>query len=900
MMADAEGGLPPMFKRRIEFHLARKPFSFGNHEGSDFHLETLNPSAPHRPHTTPNNPTTSSGNKIEPADDASEYGLDPDLCYRFTVRRIGAGLENIGNTCYLNSVLQCLTYTEPFAGYLRSGKHKLSCHTAGFCAMCALQNHVNRALQATGRILTPKDLVVNLRCISRSFRNARQEDAHEYMVNLLESMHKCCLPSGVPSESPSAYEISLVHKIFGGRLRSQVKCTQCSYCSNKFDPFLDLSLEIMKADSVYKALSHFTAMEQLDGGQRQYQCQRCKHKVRALKQLTVHKAPYVLSIHLKRFGSHTGQKIGKSVQFSPTLDLKPFVSGSYEGNLKYTLYGVLVHSGWSTHSGHYYCFVRTSSGMWHCLDDNRVIQVSENVVLKQEAYMLFYVRDRKNIAINKSVDICKENTLLNVVRSGEKSVHGTNLKEIVQTDVRGLSSSDCSSGLTQTDELGAGLSKEFNLKNAADPKAKGLVGSESSFLPKVPQLESPSKEMVKGTSVRLSNGGTFVAEGSPDSSSSSVTSSSTIPIPTFTHGDPKVVLDTNVREDHPNEESIPILVVPRYGETERPGLGKPVPDKNIVVNEDAAEVEGVNDQLCQHKGENLTSKQIEFAVAPNGSSVLNGCNEKDAHDFHLKEVLKAKKKRLKYSKNYCAAALHFRSRYLFKTSLRVCKKKKHKKDKLGCSKVRSSSRHGMEEGSIGLGPSTSEKTNAVALGATSSRRKKKKTCLKSENNCDASVKCLKGESLDDVLDQDLSKRNHVSSAASSGSPQKKLKLTSTPKQCEATTLASSNDDKRNLMENEFWSMLPSGFGDIYVAPWEGAESLPSNNFESTSTQTLTIGYVPDEWDEEYDRGKRRKVRYSKTMYDGSNPFQEFATMKAQQKNKKVKINKSSGNQPFRI
>lgn len=43
-----------------------------------------------------------------------------------------------------------------------------------------------------------------------------------------------------------------------------------------------------------------------------------------------------------------------------------------DGDLKYTLYGVLVHAGWSTHSGHYYCFVRTSSGMWYSLDDNRV------------------------------------------------------------------------------------------------------------------------------------------------------------------------------------------------------------------------------------------------------------------------------------------------------------------------------------------------------------------------------------------------------------------------------------------------------------------------------------------------------------------------------------------------
>ncbi|KAL8153925.1 hypothetical protein V2J09_011685 [Rumex salicifolius] len=89
---------------------------------------------------------------------------------------------------------------------------------------------------------------------------------------------KCCLPSGVPYESPNAYEKSLVHKIFGGSLRSQVKCMQCSYCSNKFDPFLDLSLEIVKADSLHKALGHFTAVEQLDGGEKQYMCQQCKQK----------------------------------------------------------------------------------------------------------------------------------------------------------------------------------------------------------------------------------------------------------------------------------------------------------------------------------------------------------------------------------------------------------------------------------------------------------------------------------------------------------------------------------------------------------------------------------------------------------------------------------------------
>jgi len=65
--------------------------------------------------------------------------------------------------------------------------------------------------------------------------------------------------------------------------------------------------------------------------------------------------------------------------------LKPFVSDSKGADYKYSLYGVLVHAGWSTQSGHYYCYVRTSSGMWHNLDDNQVRQVREADVLKQKA-----------------------------------------------------------------------------------------------------------------------------------------------------------------------------------------------------------------------------------------------------------------------------------------------------------------------------------------------------------------------------------------------------------------------------------------------------------------------------------------------------------------------------------
>lgn len=42
-------------------------------------------------------------------------------------RRVGAGLANLGNTCFLNSVMQCLTYTAPLANHLLSGQHKSAC-----------------------------------------------------------------------------------------------------------------------------------------------------------------------------------------------------------------------------------------------------------------------------------------------------------------------------------------------------------------------------------------------------------------------------------------------------------------------------------------------------------------------------------------------------------------------------------------------------------------------------------------------------------------------------------------------------------------------------------------------------------------------------------------------------
>ncbi|KAJ8631986.1 hypothetical protein MRB53_025322 [Persea americana] len=314
---------------------------------------------------------------IQPADvDNQPAGLD-----NLRIRIQPAGLKNLGNTCFLNAVLQCLTHTAPFVRRLRDCNHtEVFClgNSSDFCLLRALREHVDASRDLLGDTLSPKTLVANLSCISPFFQCSQQQDAHEF--------HRCMLKRLQWDEGAS-----FVNEIFGGCLRSQLQCTHCLHVPETFDPILDLSLAIEGLCDLSTALESFTRVEEMrDFGP----CEKCKEKFPFERRVTIDQAPEVAVLHLIRF-ARGNKKIDNFVKYPLELDLQHFLSrpsGDDDGESKYDLYAVLVHHGTSSDFGHYFCFIRSSLGSRYILDDSKVTPVAECEVLNQEAYILFYRR----------------------------------------------------------------------------------------------------------------------------------------------------------------------------------------------------------------------------------------------------------------------------------------------------------------------------------------------------------------------------------------------------------------------------------------------------------------------------------------------------------------------------
>lgn len=231
------------------------------------------------------------------------------------------------------------------------------------------------------RIVDPGGITRHVNKISPCLRPYQQEDAHEFLRSLLSTLtldgHNKRLSS-----------------LFDGLLESAVTCQTCHRASITRDRYMDLSLDIQgkEIEDLRGALKHFTQTEILDKDNK-VTCERCKTKRIVSKGLRLATAPTVLVCHLKRFAFNIyGQttRLSKFVEYPITLEIGDFMSRANQSKPPpYELVGVLVHAGQSCERGHYLAFVKSGSS-WYKANDEEVTLVDEEVVLRQQAYILFY------------------------------------------------------------------------------------------------------------------------------------------------------------------------------------------------------------------------------------------------------------------------------------------------------------------------------------------------------------------------------------------------------------------------------------------------------------------------------------------------------------------------------
>ncbi|XP_071970671.1 ubiquitin carboxyl-terminal hydrolase 21 [Engystomops pustulosus] len=338
------------------------------------------------------------------------------------------GLRNLGNTCFLNAVLQCLSSTRPLRDYVLRHEYRQDQPASSRTPQELTEAFADVVASLWSPEAPDAANPTRLRAVFQkyfpSFTGYSQQDAQEFLKFFMDRIHSeinrkcrktpsilsdrrrsvCAEPQDSLSDDERANQMwkkyleredSKVVDLFVGQMKSCLRCQSCGYRSPTFEVFCDLSLPIPKKGfsggkvSLLDCFSLFTKEEELNSENAPI-CDRCRQRTRSSKKLSIQRFPRILVLHLNRFSStrFSIKKCSVLVDFPlHRLNLKEFASEK-AGSPVYNLYALCNHSG-SVHYGHYTAYCKDQSG-WFSYNDSRVSAISEGQVQSSEAYVLFY------------------------------------------------------------------------------------------------------------------------------------------------------------------------------------------------------------------------------------------------------------------------------------------------------------------------------------------------------------------------------------------------------------------------------------------------------------------------------------------------------------------------------
>lgn len=321
------------------------------------------------------------------------------------------GLKNQGATCYLNSLIQSLYFTNAF----RKAVYQIPTQDEDTTTNSAYTlQRLFYQLQSSSTAVSTNELTKSFGWDTKQI--FEQQDVQELSRKLMERME--IKMKGTAAEN-------VLPKLFCGKVRTYISCINVDYESRRVEDFWDVQLNVSGNKNIEESFQDYIQVETMDGDNQYFAGENFKLQD-AKKGVIFESFPEVLHLQLKRFEydieRDSMMKVNDRYEFPETFDAAPYLSDDADKSESwvYKLHGVLVHSG-DLNAGHYYAFIKPEKDGWfykydddkvtkatmrEVLEDNyggempllngQVLDASQKPIIRHNsAYMLVYIREAR-------------------------------------------------------------------------------------------------------------------------------------------------------------------------------------------------------------------------------------------------------------------------------------------------------------------------------------------------------------------------------------------------------------------------------------------------------------------------------------------------------------------------
>ena len=311
------------------------------------------------------------------------------------------GFKNVGNTCFINSVLQCILQSKTFRMCI---KNCIQDNTLSY----ELKKLLDLYLSTNKNIIVIGGFIKFLKKSKlNNYINGNQYCCHEFIIDIIDTIHeenkrndtitwippddyKQSCYANIYQQSINFFQKninkSIITENITGVKLDVIKCNKCNNNRYSFNMFNCLTLPILDTDNTSLDVSIQNEFKQELIAN--LKCEKCDEHTSSQKNIFIWKLPSkCLIINLKRYNNSLN-KINSYLNIPFVLKLEEYHTTFNKSDKIYNLTNIIAHTG-MYNNGHYTTY-NLIDNQWFFINDNKFEQIKLTDIDHTKTYMLFY------------------------------------------------------------------------------------------------------------------------------------------------------------------------------------------------------------------------------------------------------------------------------------------------------------------------------------------------------------------------------------------------------------------------------------------------------------------------------------------------------------------------------